>query len=146
FLEAAATFAPAAGRAAFLGDGAVPGGFFATPWRLEHGALLDLGPHVLDALDAALGPIVAVEARGDPHGVVALTCGHAGGEISQAMLSVTTPARPSGLVVELYGPGGRLAFDATVGDREDVAAAMATLTAELAGAVRTGTSGPLSVQ
>src|SRR4051794_25282523 len=31
------------------------GGPFATPWRLERGALLDLGPHIVDMLDASLG-------------------------------------------------------------------------------------------
>ncbi|MFE6357556.1 hypothetical protein ACFVOO_32400 [Streptomyces rochei] len=31
----------------------------ATGWRLEHGAPLDLGPHLLGPLDAAIGPINA---------------------------------------------------------------------------------------
>ena len=69
-------FGATAGRATFLGDGATPGSFFGTPWRLAEGGLLDLGPHVLDALDTALGQIVAIEAAGDPLGIVALTCEH----------------------------------------------------------------------
>src|SRR5262245_17195655 len=60
FLDDSAGFGATAGRAAFVGGGATSGSPFATPWRLEHGALLDLGPHVLDALDAALGPITAI--------------------------------------------------------------------------------------
>jgi len=46
-------------RGIFVSD-ALLGGVFATPWRLEHGALFDLGPHVLDLLEATLGPIRAV--------------------------------------------------------------------------------------
>ena len=70
------------------------------------GGLLDLGPHVLDALDTALGPIVAIDAAGDRLGVVALTCEHAGGAISQATISATTPNPAGGLVLELIGPQG----------------------------------------
>ncbi len=38
----------------------MPGTYFATPWRLEQGGLLDLGPHVLDGL-------VGTAARGGTH-------------------------------------------------------------------------------
>ena len=100
-------FGAVAGRATFLGDGATPGSYFGTPWRLEQGGLLDLGPHVLDALDIALGPIVEIEAVGDPLGVVALTCAHEGGAISQATISATTPNDAGGLTLELIGPAGR---------------------------------------
>jgi predicted dehydrogenase len=143
--------APArAGRATFLGDGAVPGSLFGTAWRLEHGGLHDLGPHVLDALDVALGPIVDVHAAGVPLGVVALTCWHEGGAVSQATVSATTPTTAAGLVLEIYGPDGVRRLDTgrddASGDRADIGAAMATLTAELATAVRTGIAHPLDVR
>ena len=149
-LEAAASFEAVAGRATFLGGGAVPGGLFATPWRLERGAPLDIGPHVLDALDVTLGPIMEIQAAGDPLGVVAVTCTHAGGAVSQAALSVTTPIEASGLVVELFGPAGRLALDTGDVDRRDegrdIRAAMATIAAEFAAAVSSGVPGELDVQ
>ena len=36
--------------------------FDASPWRKEHGALWDIGPHALSVLVPALGPVVAVQA------------------------------------------------------------------------------------
>ena len=45
-------------------SGALLGGKFAgSAWRQSHGAILDIGPHVFDLLDAALGPIVEVARR-----------------------------------------------------------------------------------
>ena len=41
-------------------------------WRLELGAVLDVGPHILDLVEAALGPVVEVTAQGDPHDWVAV--------------------------------------------------------------------------
>jgi predicted dehydrogenase len=149
FLETAATFGARAGRATFIAGGAIPGGYFATPWRLEQGGLLDVGPHVLDALDVVLGTIVEVHAAGDPLGVVALTCTHEDGAISQATVSVTTPVEPAGLVVELFGPRGRLTLDTAqsdAGDHRDIGAAMSTIAAEFAAAVRSGVPHPLGVQ
>jgi predicted dehydrogenase len=150
FLDEAAAFGAAAGRGTFLGGGAIAGGYFATPWRLEHGAVFDLGPHVLDALDTTLGPIMELRAAGEPLGVVAVTCRHDGGAVSQATMSVTTPVEESGLVVELFGPGGRLVFDSghldTRDQGDDIAAAMATIASEFAGAVRTGVPHPLDVR
>jgi predicted dehydrogenase len=146
FLAAAGPLAATAGRAMFLGAGAVPGGHFATPWRMERGAPLDLGPHVLDALDAALGTIVETRATGDPLGVVTVTCTHADGAVSQAVLSVTTPGEPSGLVVELFGRQGRLVLDTTDDDGHDVRTAMATIASEFATTVRSGVPHQLDVR
>ena len=36
--------------------------FDASPWRDEHGALWDIGPHALSLLVPALGPVVSVQA------------------------------------------------------------------------------------
>jgi predicted dehydrogenase len=150
FLDQTAAFGATAGRVTFLGGGAVPGGYFATPWRVEHGAVLDLGPHVLDALDILLGPIVELRAAGNALGVVALTCLHDSGAVSQATFSVTTPIEASGLVVELFGSRGRLAFDAgrvdATDEGADIEAAMAAIASEFAAAVRTGVPHPLDVR
>ncbi len=78
FLAEAQAVQPIGGRATFV-SGALRGGPFATPWRLDRGPLLDLGPHVVDLLDAALGPVVAVRAHGDLHRWVGLLLDHRGG-------------------------------------------------------------------
>ena len=59
FLAEAARIDPIGGRACFI-SGAFLGGPFAHGWRLERGAVLDIGPHVLDMIEAAMGEIVAV--------------------------------------------------------------------------------------
>jgi predicted dehydrogenase len=148
FLDAAARFDAYGGRASFFGNGCMEGTYFATPWRLAEGGLLDLGPHVLDALDAALGPIQAVEARGDVHRLVLLECEHAGGRVSQAALSATSN-QAGALAVELCGLDGRLALDLAARTPEqadaDSAIARARIVAELASCVRDGTRHPLDV-
>jgi len=149
FLRQAEDLEVIAGRATFLGDGATADGLFGTPWRLEQGGLLDLGPHVLDALDTALGPIIEIDAAGDPLGVVALTCAHDGGAVSQGTISATTPNSVGGLVLELIGPHGVQTFDTGRGDATDgladIRAAMATLVDEFAAAVRAGRPSDLDV-
>ena len=110
FLDRTSTFQAYGGRAAFYGDGSVPGGYFATPWRVAGGAFLDLAPHVLDAIDAVLGPIAGITATGDPNGLVLLACEHEGGRTSQCALSGNV-AGERGLYLEIVGEAGRLAFD-----------------------------------
>jgi predicted dehydrogenase len=148
FLAEAAAFDAYGGRAAFFGNGCVEGTFFATPWRLSEGGLLDLGPHVIDALDAALGPIVDIEARGDVHRLVLLECSHEGGRVSQAALSATTE-QAGGLMVEVHGPSGRLGLDTSAFTPEQAATEFATaqrrIVRELADCVRGGTMHPLDV-
>ncbi len=148
FLAAAGEFDSYGGRAAFFGNGCVPGTYFATPWRVAEGGLLDLGPHVLDALDAALGPIEAIEAHGDPQRLVLLECRHANGRLSQAALSATTN-QPGGLMVEVHGPAGRLALDVAAFTQAQSEAEFATaqrvILSEFAAAVRAGTGHPLDV-
>jgi predicted dehydrogenase len=88
FLAALASTRVRAMLAEIISGGALPGAPFATPWRQRDNALLDVGPHVLDLLEAAAGPAVAVFGR-VADGCVAVTLEHAGGAISQAMLSIT---------------------------------------------------------
>jgi len=100
---------PTAGRARFLSGSALAGPF-ATPWRVDDGALLDVGPHVLDLLDAALGPVTDVAARRDG-GVVHLDLTHEGGATSTAALSITHPGDDGGTFVEVDRPTGTLRID-----------------------------------
>lgn len=138
FLAAAPSFAATGGRACFL-SGAFLGGAFAGGWRLEQGALLDVGPHILDLVDAALGPVVAVQASGDPRSWIGVLLEHAGGARSEVTISCTAAIEPSRTEVELFGRNGTLAVDARAGGR---ARSFATLRAELAETARRGGGHP----
>ena len=102
FVRRAAEAEPQAAQARSLGGGSLPGSFFATPWRVARGALLDLGPHVLDLLVAALGPVAEITATGDPTRVVALTTRHESGVLGQALLSITTADAEDALVCHVH--------------------------------------------
>ncbi|MDT0464160.1 Gfo/Idh/MocA family protein [Streptomyces gibsoniae] len=124
-------------------SGAFLGGDFATPWRLEHGALLDVGPHLLDLLDAAVGPVARVRGTGDPRRWIELTCEHTTGAISQCSLSGSVDVPRGGTRVELFGPRPPLVYDTAGLDYEE---AWPVLRREFATAVRTGVSGELDVR
>ncbi len=113
FIAAARAAHPIGARLAFL-SGAFVRGPYATPWRLEHGALHDLGPHAFDLLVAALGPIEHIAGHGDPRGWVALTCRHAGGAVSDLALSGVARLPQSVFRIEVYGAGGAEGGDAVV--------------------------------
>lgn len=148
FLDEARRFDSYGGRASFFGNGCVPGTYFATPWRLAEGGLLDLGPHVLDALDAALGSIVSIRATGNVQRLVLLECEHDNGRISQAALSANSN-QEGGLMVQVHGLDGRVTFDVGALSPEQVADEFATaqrrILSELAAAVASGTPHELDV-
>jgi predicted dehydrogenase len=113
FLGEADGFDAFGGTGWFL-SGSMLGGPFRTPWRLERGPLLDLGPHVIDLLDAALGPVATVRAAGDLARFVALQLEHTTGVVSQATLSASTALDPSRSGVTLFGSSGVLEVDTGV--------------------------------
>ncbi|MGK9463266.1 Gfo/Idh/MocA family protein [Streptomyces sp. G6] len=139
FLAAARDFEVAGARSRYL-HGAFLGGDLATGWRLEHGALLDLGPHLLDLLDTAVGPITAVRATGDPRRWAELTCEHENGAVSQASLSGSVAVPRTLTRVELFGAAQPLVYDTAGIDHEEC---WPVLRHDFATAVRTGTPGPL---
>lgn len=141
FLDEAAALAPFGGRASFVGS-ALLGGPFATPWRLEEGALLDLGPHIIDLLDAALGPVTRVRAHGDPHRWVGLLLDHEGGAVSEASLTAASAHEPMLVTTEVFGPTGGTRVDGSTAVDADT---FPTVARELAAAVRSGTSPALDV-
>ncbi|ETK36064.1 dehydrogenase [Microbispora sp. ATCC PTA-5024] len=138
FLEAARALRPFGGHAAYI-SGGLNGGPFATPWRLERGAVLDLGPHMIDLLDAALGRVVGVRAHGDPLGWAGLLLEHESGAVSEASLTMraggeTPPAR-----VEVYGAEGNATLlGSDLGDD-----AFAEVARQFAETVRRGGGHPL---
>ena len=145
-LEEAAGFAAHGARAVSISGAVLGGGPFATPWRLTHGALLDVGPHVLDLLDAAAGPVEEIEVRGDPLGFSVITCAHRGGAVSQAALSISQPMEGSVSEFELYGPRGVLRLADGADSAEQYAEALRAIPRELAEIVATGADHPLDAR
>lgn len=129
FIERARSVGPLGGRGWFVSSGLL-GGPFATPWRLEEGPLLDLGPHVLDLLDAAMGSIVSVQAHGNRLGWVGLLCEHENGAASEASLCATAAGvQPQRAGAEVFGTAGTAEIDAAASTGVDT---FATLRAEFA--------------
>jgi predicted dehydrogenase len=142
FLDDVRTFDAIGGRGTFV-SGALLGGPFATPWRLERGALPDLGPHVLDLLDAALGEIVAVRAHGDSLRWIGVLCDHEDGRVSEASLSASVGMAPHRASVEVYGRDGCREIDLVTAVGVD---AFTTLRREFAACVREGVPHELDVR
>lgn len=116
-------------------SGSLLGGPYAgSTWRQEHGALLDLGPHVIDLLDAALGRVTEVcWAHRDEPDLWRIGLGHAGGATSSLTISMRLPVMPSEIEFGVFGGAGahRLAARAA-----DPLTCFATLLDGFAAAVR----------
>jgi predicted dehydrogenase len=115
FLAEVERIRPVGGRACFI-SGAFLGGPFAHGWRLERGAVLDIGPHVLDMIEAGLGQIVAVEAVGDPLGWVSVNCTHESGATSGVSMCCNAATAAGRTEVEVYSPTGVAFYDARTVD------------------------------
>jgi predicted dehydrogenase len=135
FLARAATFPATGGRACFLSGAFLGGAFAGSAWRQEHGALLDVGPHILDLVDAALGPIVGVRAHGDTANWLGILAEHESGAVSETSISCRAAITPSRTEIELFGPDGSLAVDGRSGSRDVV---FATLRSDFAAVAASG--------
>jgi len=101
------------GAATWYGGALLAGPFSNSPWRHERGGIADVGPHTLDLLDAALGPITDVlAARHGAPDLWHLVLGHENGATSTASMSLALPLDPGVVDVSLYGTGGRLTLPA----------------------------------
>jgi predicted dehydrogenase len=146
FLAAAEGFEVVGARCASLSGALLGDSPFSTPWRRRHGALLDVGPHLFDLLEGAVGPIEELSGRGDPLRWVSLTCRHAGGQVSELSMSLSLPLAVFECV--LYGPSGSLAFRRATDPPSaaaELAEAGATLRREFAAAVTGGVPSALDV-
>jgi predicted dehydrogenase len=141
FIDQSRALKPFGGRAHFISGGML-GGPFMTPWRVARGPLLDLGPHVLDLLDATLGEIIAVDASGETLGWVTLVLEHAGGARSSATMCASVPIHPQRSGVEIYGGAGAAAIDCTGSSSPEL---FATVRREFVETVAAGGGHPLSV-
>jgi len=115
----------------------------ARAWRAEMGVLLNLGPHLVDMLDAALGQIDIVRAHGDPRGWVGLMLEHAEGRFSEASLTAVAQVDAARADVEVFGGGGSAQIECEAAAGQD---AFPTMFAEFAQAVERGTPHDLDVQ
>jgi predicted dehydrogenase len=127
FVETARASSARGGQASFVTGAALPGSPFATPWRIERGAVYDLAPHVLDLMDAAMGRVVDLTATGDPRRWVSIVTHHEGGALGQTSLSITTPHVPGTMQVSVTTEDGVVVFDGARSDEEpDVGEALMT--------------------
>jgi predicted dehydrogenase len=131
-LPAAPAGPDSTGSARWLSGALLGGPYAGSSWRAEHGALLDLGPHVLDLLDAALGPIRSVDwAFHDEPDLWRLGVTHSGGARSTATLSMRMPIDPSEIEFAVFGrPGAH-----RVGRAADGVASFTRLLDELVAAI-----------
>jgi predicted dehydrogenase len=99
------------GTARWLSGVLLGGDFSASPWRHSDGALADLGPHVFDLLDGAIGEVTEVHAahRTDPD-LWHVVLGHRGGASSTASMSLKLPLIPTIISVDVYGDNGHSEF------------------------------------
>jgi GFO/IDH/MocA oxidoreductase family protein len=90
-------------------SGALLGGPYSTSqWRAEEGALTDLGPHVIDLLDAGVGPVVEVPwARYEEPDLWRFGLLHSGGAQSTVTMSMRVPVDPSEIEFTVFGGAGR---------------------------------------
>jgi predicted dehydrogenase len=95
------------GTARWLTGALLGGQYSASPWRHDGGALADIGPHVFDLLDAALGEITTVLAahRSEPD-LWHIVFAHASGATSTATMSLRLPLRPPVSEASVYGQHG----------------------------------------
>jgi predicted dehydrogenase len=118
-------------------NGAFLGGPFAeSQWRQEEGALLDWGPHGVDLLMAALGPVVSCEAV-ERDGMVSAVLHHEGGGISQALFGSRWSGAPVSRL-DLVTADGRHSADWTGRDPSVYEQAFKALREEFVESVLTG--------
>jgi predicted dehydrogenase len=123
-------------------DGGSPAGKDTKGWRDEFGALYDLGPHLLDLMELAAGPIEAVLADGSKD-YVALTTFHGGGATGQASLSGSVRLPQARTTISVYSPAGSLNYTTEGMDHSECWPA---LRREFADAVRLGTAVTVDVE
>ncbi|MGY1608911.1 Gfo/Idh/MocA family protein [Geodermatophilus sp. SYSU D00700] len=141
WLAQAARTRLAGGAASWLS--ALAGSPFDSPWRREHGALWDIGPHALSLLVPALGPVVSVQAGAGAGDTVHLVLQHATpGVASTVTLSHTVAPLATGIEFSLHGDAGRLVL---LPDTESPVESLSAAVDELTAAALTGGTHPCDV-
>ncbi|HVK21336.1 MAG TPA: Gfo/Idh/MocA family oxidoreductase [Actinokineospora sp.] len=135
----------AGGNARWLSGALLGGQYSSSAWRHDGGALADVGPHVFDLLDAALGPVdKVVAARLSEPDLWTVVLGHESGATSTSTLSMLMPMRPTVTDISVYGDNGYRELNGRTTAPQD---AFATLLDEFTTLVRDGRADhPLSVR
>ena len=129
WLEQAARTTLAGGHGSWLGS-RENSPFDASPWRDQHGALWDIGPHALSLFVPTLGPVVSVQAGAGLRDTVHLVLHHESGAASTVSLSHTVAPLSSGIEFFVHGDAGRLVLlPETRSPQEAYAVAVDELTA-----------------
>jgi predicted dehydrogenase len=148
FQQATSTWLTQAGRTTLAGGagswlGSLAGSpFDDSPWRKEHGALWDLGPHALSLLVPALGPVVSVLASPGLRDTVHLVLTHASGAASTLTLSHTVAPLSGGTEFFVHGDAGRLVL---LPDEQSGVESFGVAVDELTAAALTGGTHPCDV-
>jgi predicted dehydrogenase len=96
------------GSARWLSGSLLGGPYASSSWRAEHGALLDIGPHVVDLLDTALGRVTGVDwAHHEEPDLWRFGLTHAAGARSSVTVSLRLPVDPSEVEFAVFGGAGR---------------------------------------
>lgn len=113
FVEQASRLDPVAVEAQWLSGAALSGKFADSAWRQEEGALFDVGPHILDLVVAAAGPVLSVAAAAydRPSDTWTIQLKHAGGAASSVSLSLRTPVIPTVMRVSAHSSAGMAVLD-----------------------------------
>lgn len=122
----------------YLHGGLLDDGFVASPasWRAHpFGILRDLGPHLLDLVDCAAGPVVAVRGETTGSGYTTVTTWHEDGGSGQLALSGRTRLAGVRTVLDVFSEHGSVGYTTAGMDHDEV---WPTVRAEFAAAVRTG--------
>jgi predicted dehydrogenase len=106
FIERASALDLSGGTAVMVAGAILPGARFATPWRLQRGVLVDNGPHILDLLDSAFGPLRSIAAQGDPSRWISLITEHENGALVSVSLSLTVDIEGFDFGIHAYGRDG----------------------------------------
>jgi predicted dehydrogenase len=121
-------------------------GEFATPWRKAEGPLIDLGPHVFDTLDAALGRIINVRAHGNLLQWVGVLLEHESGVHSEVSLCGHSRVSPERSGAEVYTKNGVIEIGGVDGISAIDEGAFVRAVSEFAHAVKTNTPHMLDAQ
>ena len=119
--------------------------FGGSRWRQEHGALRDIGPHLLSSLTAALGPVASLTAVPGSDDVIHLVLTHESGATSAGLLTHSAAEVAEDFELALWGPAGVTRVPRHVSDHPEVAA-FPVAAGELVEAARSGRSHPLDVR
>lgn len=135
----------------YLHGGFLEGGFLDTGslagkpskgWRDDFGALYDLGPHLLDLMELAAGPIQAIRTEGSKE-YVTVTTSHSDGATGQASLSGSVRLPQARTTLSIYSAAGSLDYTT---EGMDHAECWPALRREFADAVRLGTAVTVDVE